>query len=82
MAEVIVYVSPGCPDCAAVKAYLQRNKIEFEDRSIMEPGVADDVKHRYGVRIAPITVIKDNAVWGTFAEQKEKLDQLLGLSTV
>lgn len=76
-APVLLYTSPGCPDCSAVRAYLQRHGVAFEERDISAPGVADEAKARYGVRIAPITVIGDEALYGTFSAQKARLDALL-----
>lgn len=78
MASVLLYTSPGCPDCAAVKRYLQDRDVAFEERDITAPGVADEAKSRYGVRIAPITVIDGEVFYGTFAEQKAVLDALPG----
>ncbi|AOU98832.1 NrdH-redoxin [Acidihalobacter yilgarnensis] len=69
--------SPGCPDCAAVRRYLQARGVEFEERDITMPGIADEAKMDYGVRVAPITVIGTQALWGTFANQKPELDALL-----
>lgn len=76
-ANVIVYISPGCPDCAAVKRYLRERGIPFEERDITAPGVADEAKSRYGVRVAPITVIGEAFFYGTFAQQKPQLDRAL-----
>lgn len=74
---VLLYTSPGCPDCAAVRRYLDEHGVAFEERDVTAPGVADEARTRYGVRIAPITVIDGEASWGTFAEQKPRLDALL-----
>ena len=78
MNSVLLYTSPGCPDCAAVKRYLRGRGVAFEERDVTQPGVAEEAKSRYGVRIAPITVIDGEASYGTFAEQKAVLDARLG----
>lgn len=75
--NIVLYTSPGCPDCAAVRRYLNTLGIPFEERDVTAPGIADEAKSRYGVRVAPITVINDKAFWGTFSEQKPQLDKLL-----
>lgn len=75
--HIIVYTSPGCPDCAAVKGYLAGRGLPFEERDITAPGVADEAKSRYGVRVAPITVIGDAFFYGTFARQKPQLEAAL-----
>lgn len=77
MPKVLLYISPGCPDCAALKRYLSARGLEFEQRDVTAPGVADEAKARYGVRVAPITVIDDVPLWGTFTDQKPRLDALL-----
>ncbi|MHB8921368.1 MAG: glutaredoxin family protein [Halothiobacillus sp.] len=74
--RVLLYTSPGCPDCAAVRHYLMEHHIDFDERDVSQPGIADEAKSRYGVRVAPITVIRGEAIWGTFAAQKPKLDGL------
>lgn len=71
---IIVYTSPGCPDCAAVKRYLADLGMPFEERDISAPGVADEAKSRYGVRVAPITVVGNSFFYGTFSQQKPQLD--------
>lgn len=76
-ASVLLYTSHGCPDCIAVRGYLQQHEIAFEERDISAPGVADEAKARYGVRIAPITVIGEHVLYGTFGAQKKRLDALL-----
>jgi len=75
--HILVYTSPGCPDCAAVKRYLRDRGIPFEERDITAPGVADEAKSRYGVRVAPISVVGDSFFYGTFAQQKPQLDLAL-----
>ncbi|MDA8128843.1 MAG: glutaredoxin family protein [Betaproteobacteria bacterium] len=76
--RVVVYTSPGCPDCAAVKRYLAEHGIPFEERDVTAPGVADEAKSRYGVRVAPITVVGKAFFYGTFPQQKPQLDAELG----
>lgn len=74
---VVVYTSPGCPDCAAVKRYLSDHGVAYLERDITAPGVSDEAKTRYDVRVAPITVIGHAFFYGTFAQQKPSLDQAL-----
>jgi len=77
-ADIVLYTTPGCPDCAALKAWLGQQDIAFSERDLSQPGVADEAKSRYGVRIAPITVIGDTFFYGTFAEQQPKIRDALG----
>ncbi|MGA7799549.1 MAG: glutaredoxin family protein [Gammaproteobacteria bacterium] len=76
--DIVLYTTPGCPDCAALKAWLGQQRIPFRERDLSQPGVADEAKSRYGVRVAPVTVIGDAFFYGTFAEQQPKIRQVLG----
>ncbi|WP_242107549.1 glutaredoxin family protein [Luteimonas aquatica] len=70
---VIVYSTPACPDCAALKAWLDRQGIAHEVRNLTDPVVMAEAKARTGVRIAPITLVGDQVFYGTFAEQRPRL---------
>ena len=67
--NILVYTAPGCPDCAAMKKWLERHGIAYDELDITKPGIADEAKNRYGVRVAPITVIGDKFFYGTFKDQ-------------
>lgn len=75
--KVLLYTSPGCPDCMAVKQFLQNHGIAYAERDITAPGVADEAKSRYGVRVAPITVIGKAVLFGTFSQQQPDLKKYL-----
>lgn len=47
-ANVIVYISPGCPDCAAVKRYLANRGVPFEERDITAPAWQMKPSHAMG----------------------------------
>lgn len=73
--EVLIYTAPGCPDCAALKDWFRQRAIGFEERDVSAPGVAEKAKSRYGVRVAPVVVLRDGTVlYGTFEDQKPKLE--------
>lgn len=71
-----LYTTPGCPDCAALKDWLRLRGVAYEERDLSAPGVAEDAKARYGVRVAPITVVGDTFYFGTFAQQKPQLEAM------
>lgn len=71
--DVLLYTAPGCPDCAAVKQWLVSHGILFTEKDISQPGIADEAKENYGVRVAPITVVGEEAFYGTFAQQRPDL---------
>jgi len=66
---VLLYTAPGCPDCFALKHWLDAQGVGYQERDLSQPGVAEEAKSRYGVRIAPITVIGEQFFFGTFARQ-------------
>lgn len=78
-APVLVYVSPGCPDCASLKAWLAQQGVAFEQRDLSDPTIAAEAKARTGVRVAPITMLGEQIFYGTFASQKPRLERALGL---
>ena len=78
MSEILLYTTPGCPDCAALKQWFVQNDIACTERDLSRPGVADEAKRRHGVRVAPITVIGGQVFYGTFADQRPKIEVALG----
>jgi len=79
VAEILIYTTPGCPDCAALKAWLGQHGLDYTERDLSQPGVADEAKSRYGVRVAPVTVIDGRAHYGQFADQLPQLRAALGV---
>ncbi len=78
MTEILLYTSPGCPDCAALKQWFAQNGVAYMERDLSRPGVADEAKRRHGVRVAPITVIGGQVFYGTFTGQRPKIEAALG----
>lgn len=79
--EVIVYTTPTCPDCWALKAWLKREGIAFDERDLSDPKFMAEAKARTGVRVAPITLVGEAVFYGTFQSQKSGLAVALGLSS-
>lgn len=77
---VTVYTTPTCPDCLALKAWLNQQGVPFVERDLTDPHVVEEAKARTGVRVAPITIIGDRLFYGTFASQRHGLAEALGLS--
>ena len=75
--KILIYISPGCPDCAALKMWLEKQGLAYIERDLSQPGVPDEAKSRYGVRVAPISVIGDKFFYGTFADQRPKIEEAL-----
>lgn len=72
--RIVLYTTPTCPDCHALKAWLRRLGLPFEERDLSNATVADEAKKRFGVRIAPITAIGSWFVYGTFHHQKPLIE--------
>ena len=75
--KILIYTSPGCPDCTALKTWLEQQGLAYIERDLSQAGIADEAKSRYGVRIAPISVIGDRFFYGTFADQRPKIEEAL-----
>lgn len=64
-ADLLVYST--CPNCKALKAWLDENGIPFVERDLTDPDVVEEAKARTGVRVAPIMIAGDVALYGAFA---------------
>lgn len=76
-ATVTVYSTPTCPDCRALKAWLGRLGIAYVERDLTDQAVMDEAKRRFGVRVAPITEIGDWFAYGTFEDQRPRIEARL-----
>lgn len=77
---VIIYTTPTCPDCWALKAWLKSEEVVFVERDLSDPKIMSEAKARTGVRVAPITLVGESVFYGTFPTQKPGLTVALGLS--
>ncbi|CAI2932894.1 glutaredoxin [Aminobacter sp. P9b] len=76
-----IFTTPTCPDCLALKRWLNAQKLPFVERDLRDPAIADEAKRRTGVRVAPITIIDDKHVFfGTFPTQRAEIEALLDLT--
>lgn len=78
-AQVVVYTTPACPDCRALKAWLTGQGVTFEERDLSNPAIMEEAKARTGVRVAPITLVGDELFYGTFPAQKPRIAAALNL---
>ncbi len=75
--EVIVYTTPHCPWCAAVKEYLRERDIPFTEIDVSEDRqAAMEMVEKSGQMGVPVIEIDGEIVVGF---DKERLDYLLGL---
>ena len=81
--QVIIYTTPTCPDCWALKAWLKRERERGGDRvrrtRSLRPKIMTEAKARTGMRVAPITLVDEKVFYGTFPSQKPGLTVALGL---
>lgn len=75
--DITLYTTPTCPDCHALKTWLAKRDLTYQERDLSDPAVSDEAKRRYGVRVAPITVVGDQFFYGTFGDQRPQLEALL-----
>lgn len=78
--RVTIYTTPTCPDCRALKAWLEREGAAFEERGLSDPRIMEEAKALTGVRVASITLVGEVVFYGTFPPQKKGLVVALGLS--
>lgn len=62
MAQYLLYVKTGCPYCARVLSFAEKNGIEFELRNRSTPGVVDELIARGGKSQFPYLVDKKRGV--------------------
>ena len=74
---ITVYSTPHCSDCLNLKAWLGWIGIAYAERDLTDQAVMDEAKRRFGVRVAPITVIGDWFAYGTFEDQKPRIEARL-----
>lgn len=77
--QVLIYTTPTCPDCHALKRWLGEQGVAYEERDLTDPQIAEEAKARTGVRVAPISIVGSEIFYGTFQSQKSGLTRALGL---
>lgn len=76
-----IYTTPTCPDCLALKRWLNTRSLPFVEHDLRDPAIAEEAKRRTGVRVAPITIIDGKHIFfGAFAVQRAEIEALLDLT--
>lgn len=57
MSKVVVYTSPSCGFCTMAKQYLNQIGVEFEEKDVSDPKVAEEAVEKSGQMGVPITFI-------------------------
>lgn len=75
---ITVYTVPHCSSCEAIKTFLRQHGHPFTERNVREdPRALQDMQEKTGLRIAPVTVIGEWVLYGTFEDQLPDLRKLL-----
>ena len=77
--HIVIYTTPTCPDCRALKGWLASLGIAYEERDLTNSKIMEEAKTRTGVRVAPITFVGEQFFYGTFAHQRPRIAAALGL---
>ncbi len=75
--KVIVFVSPTCKWCRALKQYLRDHKIRFKEIDVTrDQKAAQDMVRRTGQMGVPVVLINNRPIVGF---DKPKINKLLGI---
>ncbi|GAB1479483.1 glutaredoxin family protein [Paracoccaceae bacterium] len=77
--DIELFTTPTCPDCLALKRWFASHGLAYRERDLRDPAVQEEARRRTGLRIAPITIVNGQAIWGIAEDQIRKLRPLLGL---
>lgn len=78
--SIEIFTTPTCPDCLALKRWLDARGLTYLERDLRDPAIAEEAKVRTGLRIAPITLIDGQIFYGPFADQLKAIENALGLN--
>ncbi|GBF04592.1 glutaredoxin [Deinococcus aerius] len=74
MPEITLYTVPNCADCQAIKRLLTRQGAAFTEKNVRgDPQALAEMQARAQVRIAPVTVIGEQAFYGPFDDQRPRI---------
>lgn len=80
-AQVTLYTTPGCAACAAVKRFLDAKGVAYAEKDVSQnESWLVEMKRLSGVRVAPVTVVGNEAFYGPFDQQRPKLEVALRTS--
>jgi predicted DsbA family dithiol-disulfide isomerase len=68
--HILIYSTPTCPDCRALKEWLSQQSIAFEERDLTDLKISAEVKSRTGGTRGPDHDHRREVFYGTFASQK------------
>ncbi|MBI4141295.1 glutaredoxin family protein [Candidatus Woesearchaeota archaeon] len=70
---VIVYSTPTCPYCHAVKAFLKENKIKYKDIDVSKnKKAAEEMIEKSGQMGVPVIIVREQVIVGFDREAIKK----------
>ena len=78
--HIELFTTPTCPDCAILKRWLEAQGLDYIERDLRNPQIAEEARRRTGLRIAPIAIIDGTALWGSAADQIDRLRSLISVA--
>ena len=77
MEKIVIYTSPNCHDCHALKDFLSERGVLFIDKNIAEDKSArEELANKYG-RLATPTIVIGEKVFLGFRENRQTIEKLL-----
>ena len=77
MGKVVLYSSPNCSDCQALKDFLSDRGVLFIDKNIADDKSArEELADKYG-RLATPTIVIGEKVFLGFRENRQAIEKLL-----
>lgn len=77
MEKVVIYTSPNCHDCHALKDFLSARGVLFIDKNIAEDkSDREELADKYG-RLATPTIVIGEKVFLGFGENRQEIEKLL-----
>jgi glutaredoxin len=76
MAKVVMYSTPGCGGSRAAREFLTYKGIQFEEKNINDPDVAEEVSRKTGGAVGtPVILIGNRVILGF---QRASIQKALG----
>ena len=77
MEKIVIYSSPNCLDCHALKDFLLARGVLFTEKNIAEDKSArEELANKYG-RLATPTIVIGEKVFLGFRENRQEIEKLL-----
>jgi glutaredoxin len=76
MENVVIYTSPNCHDCHALKDFLSARGVLFIDKNIEDKFAREELANKYG-RLATPTIVIGEKVFLGFSENRQAIEKLL-----